>query len=65
MGWDNNTELLAQQVDLLSLLNRMFYNANAEHPNTDDLPRVQRPYDKAEPVVESASFDDVRNFLEE
>ena len=64
LGWDNNTELLAQTVDNLSLLARMFYNANSERPNTDELPRVQRPYAKDEaPTV--TSVDEIRNFLEE
>jgi hypothetical protein len=65
LGWDNTTELLAETVDTLNLLARMFYNANSERPNSDELPRVQRPYDKTTAALPVTSVDEIQSFLKE
>jgi hypothetical protein len=62
LGWDNITELSAQTVDLLHALIRLTANVNSERANTDELPRVPRPFE-VKPEPKQASLNDLSAFL--
>ena len=58
LGWSNDTELAAAQVDAINVLTRMLSDSS------DPPPRVPRPYDvPAEPVapktISLAAFGDL------
>ena len=58
LGWSNDTELAAAQVDAINVLTRMLSDSN------DPPPRVPRPYDvQAEPeapkTISLADFGDL------
>lgn len=64
LGWDTQTELTAQTVDLLHALLRLTHNVNSEHPIRDDLPHVPRPFHKElEPEAPTATLADLGDFL--
>jgi len=64
LGWDNQTEMGAQTVDLLHALIRLTQAAHMENPPRGDLPRVPRPYE-VEPEAPTQSLSDLSDFLKE
>ena len=64
MGWTNNTEMAATQVDLLQVIARILYNSNAKDPETSPLSPVQRPWEAA-PVQETLTIAQFNTLLEQ
>lgn len=52
--WSQNTELLAQAVDELRVLGRLYISANSKNPPTDDINTVPRPTAMTDRAAERA-----------